>query len=190
MGLANWLTVLRILLIPIVVLLLVYRRPAAALVTFAVAALTDLADGYVARRRGPSRLGAFRDPKADKFLLIAAFATLTYLRILPPWIMIVVVSRDAILMLGALLIHMVGGRIYPRPTIFGKLATFLQVLTVLFGLLSQSFGWAQPMPLATLTWLAAGFTVVSGFQYIVHGMRYLHATDVVEGQPRDEVLYR
>jgi cardiolipin synthase len=190
MGLANWLTVLRILLIPVVVLLLVYRRPGAALVTFAVAALTDLADGYVARRRGPSRLGAFLDPMADKFLLVASFATLTYLRVLPAWIMIVVVSRDAILMLGALLIHMVGGRIYPRPTISGKLATFFQVLTVLLGLLTRYFDVTRPVALATVMWLAAGFTVVSGLQYIVHGMRYLHATDVVEGEPRDEVLYR
>ena len=190
MGLANWLTVLRILLIPVVVLLLVYRRPGAALVTFALAALTDLADGYVARRRGPSRLGAFLDPMADKFLLIASFATLTYLRVVPAWIMIVVVSRDAILMLGALLIHMVGGRIYPRPTIFGKLATFFQVLTVLFGLVARYFAWTQPVALLTVMWLAAGFTVISGLQYIVHGMRYLHATDVVEDQTRDEMLYR
>lgn len=189
MGLANWLTVLRILLIPVFVVLLVYRKPGAALVVFAVAALTDLLDGYVARRRGrESRLGAFLDPMADKALLIASFATLTYLRVLPAWIMILVVSRDAILMLGALLIHMIGGRIYPRPTIFGKLATFFQILTVLFGLLTRYFGFKQPLALRTVIWIAAIFTVTSGLQYIVRGMRYLHATDVVEGETRDESM--
>src|SRR5687767_93601 len=124
MGLANWLTLLRILLVPVFVALMVYRRPGFALVVFATAALTDLLDGYVARRqRRQSRLGAFLDPLADKLLLVASFATLTSLRVLPAWIMIVVASRDAILLLGALLVHMVGGRIYPRPTWTGKLAT-------------------------------------------------------------------
>ncbi len=187
MGLANWLTVLRILLIPVFVALLVYRKPGAALVVFTAAALTDLADGYVARRYGGgSRLGAFLDPLADKLLLVASFATLTYLRVLPAWIMIVVVSRDAILMLGALLIHMVGGRIYPQPTLTGKLATFFQILTVLGGLLAHYFAWAV-IPRAVI-WLAAAFTVISGLQYIVHGMRYLHATDVAEHEARDESM--
>lgn len=192
MGLPNWLSVLRILLIPVFVALLVYRKPGAALVVFLLAALTDLLDGYVARRRGrESRLGAFLDPMADKLLLIASFATLTYLRVLPAWIMIVVVSRDAMLMLGALLIHMVGGRIYPRPTILGKLATFFQITTVLAGLLVRYFDFRQPWTLRAVIWVAAAFTVVSGFQYIVQGMRYLHATDVAEGETRDEsMLFR
>ncbi len=180
MGLANWLTVLRILLIPVFVTLLVYRRPGAALFVFASAALTDLLDGYVARRRGSqSRLGAFLDPMADKLLLTASFVTLTYLKALPFWIAAVVISRDVILMSGALLVHMVGGRIYPRPTAAGKAATFFQILTVLAGLLGRYFS----LPLATnvVIWLAAVFTVASGLQYIVQGMRYLNATH--EEQP-------
>lgn len=190
MGLANWLTVLRILLIPVFVALLVYRKPGAALVVFALAALTDLLDGYVARRRGSqSRLGAFLDPMADKLLLTASFATLTWLRVLPAWIMIVVVSRDVILMLGALLIHMVGGRIHPRPTWAGKAATFFQILTVLGGLLSRYFKLSL-VP-GAVVWLAAAFTVISGLQYIVQGMRYLNATDAAEREAPDEsVLLR
>ena len=190
MGLANWLTVLRILLIPVFVALLVYRKPGAALVVFAAAASTDLLDGYVARRHGlQSRLGAFLDPLADKLLLTASFATLTYLRALPPWIMIVVVSRDLILMLGALLIHMIGGRIYPRPTLIGKAATFFQVLTVLGGLLARYF--RMPIVPGAVVWLAAAFTIISGLQYIVQGMRYLNATDAAEREATDEpVLWR
>jgi cardiolipin synthase len=191
MGLANWLTVLRILLVPVFVALLVYRRPGAALVVFAAAALTDLLDGYVARRQQrQSRLGAFLDPLADKLLLVASFATLTYLKVLPAWIMIVVVSRDTILMLGALLVHMVGGRLYPRPTLAGKLATFFQILTVLAGLLAGYFGMKQPLALKTITWLAAAFTVASGLQYVVQGMRYLNATEAAERESHDEFLLR
>ena len=111
MGLANWLTLLRILLIPVFVSLLVYRQRGPALAVFLAAAVTDLLDGYVARRRGSqSRLGAFLDPLADKLLLMASFVTLTWLKALPFWIAAVVISRDLILAIGALAIHIVGAR--------------------------------------------------------------------------------
>lgn len=182
MGLANWLTVLRILLVPVFVTLLVYRKPGWALAVFALAALTDLLDGYVARSRGmSSRLGAFLDPMADKLLLTASFVTLTYLKVLPFWITAVVITRDLLLVTGALLVHMVGVRIYPRPTWAGKTATFFQILTVLSGLLARYFHLAVAPKL--IVWLAAIFTIVSGLQYIVQGMRFLNATNAAE---RDE----
>jgi cardiolipin synthase len=185
MGLANWLTVLRILLIPVFVSLLVYKQRGPALAVFLVAALTDLLDGYVARQRGSqSRLGAFLDPLADKLLLVSSFVTLTWLRVLPFWIAAVVISRDLILMLGALAIHMAGGRITPRPTAVGKAATFLQVLTVLTGLLTSFYG--GPILVRIIVWPAAIFTVLSGLQYIVQGMRFLNAHAADEDRDRDE----
>src|SRR5918996_3552389 len=181
MGLANWLTVLRILLIPVFVTLLVYQQRGAALTVFLAAALTDLLDGYVARQRGSqSRLGAFLDPMADKMLLISSFVTLTWLKALPFWIAAVVISRDIILVVGALAIHMAGGRIYPRPTWAGKAATFFQVLTVLLRLTARYF--MVPFALEMAMWVAAIFTVVSGLQYLVQGMRYL---SVPPGDERD-----
>ncbi|MGH7355792.1 MAG: CDP-diacylglycerol--glycerol-3-phosphate 3-phosphatidyltransferase [Candidatus Rokuibacteriota bacterium] len=175
MGLANRLTILRILLIPVFVSLLVYRKPGLALLVFAAAALTDLLDGYVARRSGSqSRLGAFLDPIADKLLLMASFVTLTYLKALPFWIAAVVISRDVILVAGALVIQMVGARIYPRPTWAGKVTTFLQILVVLVGLTTR-YVQLPPLVRGSVMWLAAGFTVFSGLQYIVQGMRFLNA---------------
>ncbi len=188
MGLANGLTILRILLIPVFVSLLLYRRPGFALVTFALAALTDLLDGYVARSSGlQSRLGAFLDPLADKLLLTASFVTLTFLRVLPTWLTVVVISRDLILIGGAVLIHMLGVRLYPRPTRAGKLATFFQVLTVLSGLLSRYF--RLPLGTGVLVWLAAIFTAVSGLQYIVQGMRFLNAAHGEEAHAPHESTY-
>ena len=189
MGLANWLTVLRILLIPVFITLLVYKQRGPALAVFLAAALTDLLDGYVARHRGSqSRLGAFLDPMADKLLLMSSFVTLTWLRVLPFWIAAVVISRDLILMFGALMIHMAGGHIYPRPTRMGKAATFFQVLTVLTGLASRfvSVGGA----LRTVMWLAAAFTIISGLQYIVQGMRFLNAAHTAEREADEESLIR
>jgi cardiolipin synthase len=190
MGLANWLTVLRILLIPVFVTLLVYRQRGPALTIFLVAAFTDLLDGYVARQRGSqSRLGAFLDPMADKLLMVCSFVTLTWLKALPFWIAAVVISRDLILMVGALAIHMAGGRITPRPTRAGKLATFCQVLTVLAGLLMPFY--QMPLLMKTVLWATAAFTVFSGLQYIVQGMRFLNAVHADEARERDEsTLYR
>ena len=189
MGLANWLTVLRILLIPVFVSLLVYRKPGPALFVFVAAALTDLLDGYVARRHGlQSRLGAFLDPMADKLLLVSSFVTLTWLKALPFWIAAVVISRDLILMVGALVIHMAGGRIYPRPTRAGKIATFFQILTVLTGLATR---FVQVGPaLTAVMWLAAAFTIVSGLQYIVQGMRFLNTAHAAEREADEASFLR
>jgi cardiolipin synthase (CMP-forming) len=188
MGLANWLTVLRILLIPVFVTLLVYRRPGLAFLVFSTAAVTDLLDGYVARRRGSqSRLGAFLDPMADKLLLISSFVTLTWLKALPFWIAAVVISRDVILVVGALAIHMAGGRIYPRPTWAGKAATFFQILTVVTGMGARYFGLASTAKV--MMWLAASFTVISGLQYIVQGMRFLNAVHADEQDEPHETAF-
>src|SRR5438128_11570523 len=182
MGLANWLTLLRILLIPVFVSLLVYRRPGAALIVFGTAAMTDLLDGWVARRwKDESTLGAFLDPMADKLLLTASFITLTYLKALPFWIAAVVLSRDVILVVGTVLVYMLGARVHPRPTWAGKAATFFQILTVLTGLGGRYLH--LPLVPRFVLWLAAAFTVVSGLQYIVQGMRFLSQAP---GEERDE----
>jgi cardiolipin synthase len=187
MGLPNWLTVLRILLIPVFVTLLVYRRPGIALGVFCLASFTDLLDGYVARSRGSqSRLGAFLDPVADKLLLTASFVTLTYLRALPFWITAVVFSRDVILVFGAVLIHVAGGQIYPSPTRAGKLSTFFQIVTVLLAMTRPYLG--SPLALKAIIWVTAGFTVFSGLQYITRGMRDLNAAHAVEREHESPLL--
>ena len=191
MGLANWLTVLRILLVPVFVTLLVYRRPGVAILVFATAAVTDLLDGWVARRRGmQSRLGAFLDPLADKILLTASFVMLTWLKVLPFWITAVVLTRDAILALGTGLFHMVGARVYPQPTRAGQITTVLQILTVLVSLLGH-YAWARHRWMApnTLLWLTAGFTILSGLQYLTRGMRFLNAAQDAERDDTHERLY-
>jgi cardiolipin synthase len=174
MGLANWLTTLRILLIPVFVTLLVYRRATAALVIFCLASLTDMLDGYIARTRGrQTRLGAFLDPVADKLLLTSAFITLTYLRMVPFWITAVVVSRDLLLVLGVLLIHVAGGTVHPAPSWLGKVSTVFQMATVLVAMIWAQFGIA-PVILKGFAWITALLTVASGLQYLIQGMRQLN----------------
>src|SRR5262244_2963505 len=134
MGLANWLTTLRILLIPVFVTLLVYRHPVLALLVFCLASLTDLLDGYIARSRGnQTRLGDFLDPVADKLLLTSAFVTLTWIKVIPFWIAVVV-------------IHLAGGTVHPAPSRAGKLCTVFQMATVLAAMISFYFGVLPRMP--------------------------------------------
>jgi cardiolipin synthase len=174
MGLANWLTTLRILLIPVFVTLLVYRRPREALVVFCLASLTDLLDGYIARSRGSqTRLGAFLDPVADKLLLTSAFVTLTYLKVIPFWIAVVVVSRDLVLSAGVLVIHVAGGAVQPAPSWLGKLTTVFQMATVLAAMIAFYFGMLQALP-GLLAWATAAFTVGSGLQYIIQGLKQIN----------------
>ncbi len=180
LGLANWLTILRILLIPVFVSLMVYRKVGWALVVFCLAGLTDALDGYVARTHGrKTRLGAFLDPMADKLLLTASFITLTYRGLLPFWITAVVLSRDLLLMLGAVLVHMSGGHVTPSPTFLGKSTTVLQMATVLAAIL-MAYSPAMRSVRTGFIWAAAIFTVASGAQYLYQGSRMLNGSRVHE----------
>ena len=174
MGLANWLTTLRILLIPVFVTLLVYGHPTEALLVFCLASLTDLLDGYIARSRGSqTRLGAFLDPVADKLLLTSAFVTLTYLKVIPFWIAAVVVSRDLVLSVGVLVIHVAGGTVHPAPSIVGKLSTVFQMATVLAAMVSFYLLRLPALP-KILAWITAAFTITSGLQYIAQGLQQIN----------------
>ena len=153
MGLANWLTTLRILLIPVFVTLLVYRQAGWAVLIFCAASLTDLLDGYIARTRGrQTRLGAFLDPVADKLLLTSAFITLTYLKVIPFWISAVVVSRDLMLSVGVLVIHVAGGTVHPTPSWLGKFSTLFQMATVLSAMLAFYFKMLTSLPKGRPGW--------------------------------------
>jgi len=177
MGLANWLTIVRILLVPVLVICLVYNRALLALGTFIVAGVTDMMDGYIARSRGTkTRLGAFLDPLADKLLLTASFITLTYKfpKILPFWVTAIVLSRDILLVVVVMLVMLTGGQFNPMPTGLGKTSTVVQMLTVGVALLVVGGGHDFWMIRRSLLVLTAGFTVGSGLQYLILAPRYVN----------------
>ena len=101
MNIPNSLTILRILLIPVYVGLLIYERFNGAMIVLLVAGVTDALDGTIARAANQrTRLGAFLDPLADKLPLTSGFVTLSAIHLIPSWVTILVVSRDAMLLLG------------------------------------------------------------------------------------------
>jgi cardiolipin synthase len=169
---ANLLTVLRLICVLPIVLLTVGGQYHEAVFLFVLAALTDLADGYVAKRiSGPTPLGAVLDPLADKLLMTSVFVTLVVMGHLPLWLAALVIGRDMMIVTGTLALRLLVGPFRVEPLLIGKLATFVQVmlggavlaeLSVLPGLTP----WLPPLVLGT-----AGIVVLSALAYVVAAAR-------------------
>ncbi len=172
MSVANWLTALRIVLIPVFIWILLQGYLLWALAAFLMAALTDVLDGFIARRTKTTTLGRFLDPAADKLMLVSAFIVLPLIKLLPAWVTMVVVSRDVIISLGYLVLYMHWGssRIAVRP--LGKITTFIQCLGVGIFLLGGLAGGAYPAVTGAAACGVAAITVASGVDYILYGIRY------------------
>ncbi|MEE2791361.1 MAG: CDP-alcohol phosphatidyltransferase family protein [Acidobacteriota bacterium] len=175
---ANQLTLLRMLLIPALVILVVYGANGWALVVFVVAGMTDALDGVLARWWSqPTSLGALLDPMADKLLLISTFVVLTLPSLdlpnrLPVWLTVLVISRDVIIVVTVAIVNLSIGRRTFLPTMLGKVATLIYILTAS---LTLYFNWlGRPSVFVdTAIYAALGITVISGLHYIKHVTRAL-----------------
>ena len=177
MNLANSITVFRIVIIPAFVILLLKHHPYLPFLFFSLAIVTDGLDGMVARiQKQKTKLGSILDPLADKLLLTSAYVTLALLELVPLWVVIVVFSRDLVLILGWSIIYFSTGISTAIPTILGKATSVLQ-MTVVFLVLLSSSGY-----LAEGKWLAIKplilsvmilFTVISGMEYSFRGIRLI-----------------
>ena len=170
MTIPNFLSLTRILLSPLLVWFLFKSRFGEALVVFSVAGATDALDGFSARLlHQKSKLGTYLDPLADKLLLVSSFVMLGCMGILPKWLMMLIVSRDTIILLGIIgLIHQ-QIKMEICPSLLGKLSTFLQILTVFASLGGQLV--AVPGEIKQgLYFATAFFCVASGLQYIHRGI--------------------
>ena len=174
LNIPNSLTILRILLIPLIVGLLVYEHVEYALVTLVIAALTDALDGTIARLANQKTpFGAYLDPLADKLLLMTTFVTLSLLDMVPVWSVILVVSRDAILLTGTLLAHLTDTAIDASPTLLGKATTLFQASYIILVLASIARGF-DPVLLFPLLLTMSLLTVLSGLHYILRGVKRLN----------------
>lgn len=177
MNTPNKISIARIILVPFFIAAIVYSRLEIALIIFILAVITDGLDGLIARATDQkTKLGTIIDPLADKLLLVSAFVCLSaafsvpgHLR-LPPYVPIIVISRDAILMLGSILVYLVTGDIKVRPSPAGKLTTFFQMMTIVSVLVGFRYSY--------IVWnLAAALTVASGIDYIIRGSRLFNGSD-------------
>ena len=176
---ANQLTLLRMLLIPALVILVVYGLNGWALVVFIAAGLTDALDGILARWWGQgTRLGALLDPMADKLLLISTFVVLTSSSLelpnrLPIWLTVLVISRDVIIVVTVAIVYLSIGRRTFQPTLLGKLATLVYILTAA---VTMYFNWLgrSSVLVDTAIYASLSVTLASGLHYIVHATRVLN----------------
>jgi len=177
---ANQLTLLRMLLIPAFVILVVYGYLGWALTTFVAAGLTDALDGLIARRSGQkTTLGAWLDPMADKLLLVTTFIVLTIPGLglanrLPLWLTVMVISRDVVIVLTVAIVNLAIGRRTFRPSIFGKIATAVYILTAVCAMLFNYLDY-HSLFVDAFVWASLAITLISSLHYIWHAARIIEA---------------
>jgi len=169
MTIPNLITILRVLLVPIFVIYIINDRTLGSLIIFIIASVSDALDGFIARVfHKKSDLGAYLDPLADKILLVSAYITLAILKMIPPWLAVLIISRDVIILLGVLVLYLNRHPLKVHPSLLSKSTTCLQIATILM-VLSNGYLNIDPIKIYTF-WLTAGFTIASGLQYIRIGL--------------------
>jgi CDP-diacylglycerol--glycerol-3-phosphate 3-phosphatidyltransferase len=192
MTTANKITIVRILMIPAFVTMAIYYGESikrgnplewqrfVAIIIFILAAVSDGLDGYVARRYNQrSTLGVYLDPIADKGLLLSGIITLSISNwsesdpeygSFPVWFPVLVISRDAVILVGTMILYLLNGKVHVKPNWTGKVATVLQMIAI---------GWVmlqlRLIPLLYVVVAAGVFTLISGIVYVMDGVRQLQA---------------
>jgi cardiolipin synthase (CMP-forming) len=175
LNIPNTLTIARIIIIPIVITLIIYKRYDYALYLFIIAALTDVLDGLFARMRNQrTTLGTFLDPIADKFLLVSSFIVFSIYGWIPKWVTITVISRDIIIVTGWLILFFTSGASRVEPSILGKTTVWLQSLLIVYVLFSINIATLPDVP-PFFHALTAGATILSGIHYLIRGLKTGHA---------------
>jgi cardiolipin synthase (CMP-forming) len=187
LNVPNVLTLLRLLAIPVFLILLLDFRYREALGVFVAAGVTDALDGAIARlTHTKTTLGAYLDPAADKLLLMSAFVALAFMQQVPGWLVVIVLSRDVMLVVGYFLLFiMTQHAMEVRPSAAGKLSTLLQLSAVAVVLLSLVYPRAIPPVGETALFLTTGLVTASaGLQYMIRGLLWLHEQGGAQGTPQ------
>jgi cardiolipin synthase len=165
--LPNLITALRIAAVPVLILLLREHDYRLALAVFVLAGLSDGLDGLIAKRfHYVSRLGSILDPIADKLLLVSTYVMLALLDHLPFWLVLAVVSRDALIVGGYLIYTSLYGPVQMRPSRFSKLNTLAQIALALTVLTQLALAAPPTLLTQALVYVTAATTIGSGVHYL------------------------
>ena len=166
----NFITVIRILLTPLFVIFLQRDMFQMAILVFTIAGVSDGLDGFIARCFNQrTELGAYLDPIADKFLLVASFVTLGIQQHIPGWLAVIVISRDIVIVMGIAVLNIMDIKIRIHPTLISKVTTFAQLFTVFLTLLYPQIP-SEPFAKYVMFWLTAVLTTISGLHYMMLGL--------------------
>lgn len=182
----NLITIARLIAVPVVVWAIVTHEYATAFWVFVAAGVSDAVDGYIAKRFGlESDLGAHLDPLADKALLVSVYVTCGIIAAMPVWLVVLVVSRD-ILIVGAVMLALVLGRpIAMHPLKVSKTNTFAQILLAGVVLADLAFGLGAQAVRSGLAFVVAGLTGASAAAYVVEWLGHMAGSDNGDARERD-----
>jgi cardiolipin synthase len=159
--LPNLLTAARLALTPYLFWLMVRHEYRTIIRWFIAIAVTDVVDGFLARRfEASSRLGAYLDPVADKVLLSGTFLVLALTGAMEGWLAVVVLGRDVVILAAAGVLYLSAGRRNFPPSPWGKLSTFVQILFLCF-LIGNLSGIAVAPAVEALKWLTVALVAIS-----------------------------
>ncbi|CAN7618762.1 CDP-alcohol phosphatidyltransferase family protein [Mesorhizobium sp. LjRoot246] len=174
MTIPNLITILRLVLVPAVVLAMLQARWDWAFAGFLVAGISDAVDGFIARRfKRQSRLGAYLDPVADKLLLVSVFVVMGFNGQLPLWLVVTMVSRDALIVCAVVLSTAMARPVEIKPLFVSKANTAIQIVlaAVVLGELALAVHLDPLRPALIL--LSGVLTVASGAAYLVAWLRHM-----------------
>ena len=181
MSIPNLITLGRILLVPVVVWAISSGAMWIAFVLFLAAGVSDAVDGFLAKRFGmTTMLGSYLDPLADKALLVSIYVTLGISGVLPRWLVILVVSRDVMIVGGVMLSWLVGSPVKMKPLIISKVNTLAQIVLASVVLGSAGLGVQIPEVTLALMGIVAVTALLSIAAYATRWLQQMSA--VADGQ--------
>jgi len=178
LSIPNLITLGRILLVPVVVYAIASSDLEFAFILFAVAAVSDAVDGFLAKRFGmQTELGAYLDPLADKVLIVSIYLTLGITGIIPRWIVILVVSRDIMIVGAVLLSWLVDKPVKVKPLMVSKLNTAAQIVYAGLVLGLSGFNLEAVWLLRLFMGLVAVLTLLSIGFYVAEWVRHMNEAE-------------
>lgn len=174
MNLPNIITLVRILLVPVIIWAIASNQWTIAFVIFVVAGVSDAVDGFIAKRFNlATDIGALLDPVADKALLVSIYITLGISGVIPRWLVILVVSRDVMIVGAVLISWLLENPIPMKPLMVSKLNTVAQVAFAALVLASLGFGFKSTPYDVILMGFVTVLTLVSVSLYLVEWARHI-----------------
>jgi cardiolipin synthase len=178
LSIPNLITLGRILLVPIVVWAIASGRMQLAFLLFLAAAISDGVDGFLAKRFGmKTELGAYLDPLADKILIVSIYVTLGITGVIPLWVVILVVSRDFMIVGAIILSWVVNMPVQIKPHTVSKLNTAAQIIYACLVLASHGFQFDIELLLTLVMALVAILTTVSVVLYLAQWVRHINSAE-------------
>ena len=179
MSIPNLITLGRILLVPVVVWAITAGEMKIAFVLFLAAGISDAVDGFLAKRFGmATELGAYLDPLADKAMLVSIYVALGVTDAIPRWLVILVVSRDIMIVSAVILSWLVDKPVPLKPLMVSKLNTVAQIVLALVVMAALAFNFDAGIAVMALTALVAALTLLSVAFYVAEWVRHMNAADV------------